>query len=152
MQGRLTKQSNELLNCVDFCTSILQGTNVLAFKHHVSAKVLAKLNSTEMEFWRRSVRISRKDKIRNTTIKQRMNVTRSLLDDIKTKQLQCYGHAQRMEDGRLPKEVMKWRPPGRSKRGNPKLARAEGIRRLMGEKGLVEEDWYNRHNWRKKII
>ena len=37
-----------------------------------------------MDFWRRSARISRKDKIRNTIIKQKMNVTRSLLDDIKT--------------------------------------------------------------------
>jgi hypothetical protein len=35
-----------------------------------------------------------------------MNVTRSLLDDIKTKQLQWYGHVQIMEEGRPPKEVM----------------------------------------------
>jgi len=63
------------------------------------------------------VRISRKDKIRNTKciIKQKMNVTGSLLDDIKIKQLQCYRHVQRMEEGRLPKEVMKWHPPGRRK-------------------------------------
>jgi hypothetical protein len=47
-----------------------------------------------MDFWRRSVRISRKDKIRNSTIKQKMNVIRSLLDDIKTEQLQWYGHVQ----------------------------------------------------------
>ena len=40
-----------------------------------------------MDFWRRSVRISRKDKIRKIIIKQKMNVTRSLLDDIKTQQL-----------------------------------------------------------------
>jgi len=26
-----------------------------------------------------------------------------------------------MEEGRLPKEVMKWRPPGRRKLGRPKL-------------------------------
>ena len=44
-----------------------------------------------------------------------MNVTGSLLDDIKIKQLQCYRHVQRMEEGRLPKEVMKWHPPGRRK-------------------------------------
>ena len=36
-----------------------------------------------MDFWRRSARISRKDKIRNTVIKQKLNVTRSVLDDIK---------------------------------------------------------------------
>jgi len=49
-----------------------------------------------------------------------------------------------MEEGRLTKEVMKWSPPGRRKRGTPKLTRAEGIRGLMGEKGLMEGDWNNR--------
>jgi len=81
-----------------------------------------------------------------------MNVVRSLLDDIKTKQLQWYGHVQRMEEGRLPKKVMKWSPPGRRKRGGPKLTWAEGIRDPMGGKGLMEEDWNDRGNWRKKII
>jgi hypothetical protein len=51
----------------------------------LKAKKAAKLNSTVMDFWRRSARISRKDKIRYTIIKQKVNVTRSILDDIKTK-------------------------------------------------------------------
>ena len=71
-----------------------------------------------------------------------MNVTRSLLDDIKTKQLKWYGHVQRMEEGS---------PPGRRKRGRPKATWAEGIRGMMGEKGLLEEDWNDRNKWRKKI-
>jgi hypothetical protein len=41
-----------------------------------------------------------------------MSVVRSLLDDVKTKQLQWYGYVERMEEGRLPKKVMKWSPPG----------------------------------------
>ena len=90
--------------------------------------------------------------IRDAIIKQKMNVARSLLEDIKTKQLQWYGHVQIMEEGRLPKEVTKWSPPGRRKRGRPKLTWTEGIRGLMGEKGLVEEDWNDRGNWRKNII
>jgi hypothetical protein len=40
--------------------------------------------------------ISKKDKIRNNIIKQKMDVTKSFLDDIKTKQLQWYGRVQRM--------------------------------------------------------
>jgi len=64
-----------------------------------------------------------------------MDAVRSLLEDIKTKQLQWYGHVQRMEEERLPKEVRKWSPPGRRKRGRPKLTWAEGIRGLMGRKG-----------------
>jgi hypothetical protein len=67
-----------------------------------------------------------------------MNVTRFLLEDIKTKQLQRYGHVQRMEEGRLPKEVLKWRPSGRRKRGRPKLTWAEGIRGMMVKRGLME--------------
>jgi len=74
------------------------------------------------------------------------------MDDIKTKQLQWYGHVQRMEEGRLPKEVMNLRPLGRRKRGRPKLTWTKRIGGLMGEKGLMEEDWNDRGNWRKKII
>jgi hypothetical protein len=38
------------------------------------------------------------------------------------------------------------------KRGRPKLIWAEGIRRMMGENGLKEEDRTDRSNWREKII
>jgi hypothetical protein len=74
-----------------------------------------------------------------------------ILEDIKTKQLQKYGHVQRMPEGRLPKEVLEWRQSGRQKRGRSKLTCAEGIREMMGEKGLKEEDWADRSNWRRKI-
>ena len=86
---------------------------------------------------------------RYTIIKQKMNVLKYLLDDIKTKQLQWYGHVQRIEEGRLPKEVMKWSPLRRRTRGRHKLTWAEGIRGPMGEKRLMEEDWNDRDNWRK---
>jgi hypothetical protein len=80
-----------------------------------------------------------------------MNVTRFLLDDVKTKQLQWDGHVQRMEEGRLPKWVLEWRLSERRKRGRPKLTWAEGIRGMMGEKGLQEEDWTDRNTWRRNI-
>jgi hypothetical protein len=41
---------------------------------------------------------------------------------------------------------------GVPKRGRPKLTWAEGIRGMMGEKGVMEEDWADRGKWRKKII
>jgi hypothetical protein len=40
---------------------------------------------------------------------------------------------------RLQKEVIKWRPSGRRKRGRPKLTWAEGIRGLIGRKGIGGE-------------
>ena len=67
-------------------------------------------------------------------------------------QLKWYGPVQRMEEGRLPKKKgVKWSPPGRRKLGRPKATWAEGIRGLMGGKGLMEEDWKDRDKWKKKI-
>ena len=80
-----------------------------------------------------------------------MNLTWSLLDDIKTKQLQWYGRVQRIEEKRVPKNVNNFSPRGRTKRGRPKLTWAEGIRGLMGEKELIEKDWNDRDKL-KKII
>ena len=66
-------------------------------------------NGSKTEFHRSGLSATfgsnfQKDKIRNTIIKQEMNVVKSLLDDIKTQQLKWYGHVQRMEEGRLPKK------------------------------------------------
>jgi hypothetical protein len=47
---------------------------------------------------------------------------------------------------------MKWRPAARRKLRRPKLTWAEGIRELMGGKGLVKEECNHGHNWRKEII
>jgi len=47
---------------------------------------------------------------------------------------------------------MKLRPPGRRKRGRPQRTWADAIRGVMGEKGLMEDDWNDRSNWRKKIL
>ena len=46
---------------------------------------------------------------------------------------------------------MKWSPPGRRKRGRSEAIWVEGIRGLLGEKGLMEEDWNDRDKWNKKI-
>ena len=83
----------------------------------LEAKTVAKLNSTGVDFWRRSARISRKDKIRNNIIKQKMNVTMSLLEDIKTKQLKSYGHIKRMKEGRLQKKSYEMEPTRKTKTG-----------------------------------
>jgi len=53
--------------------------------------------------------------------------------------------------GETTKNVTKWSPPGRRKRGRPKTTLAEGIRGLMGENGLIGEDWKNRDKWKKKV-
>jgi len=53
--------------------------------------------------------------------------------------------------GETTKNFMKWSPPGRRKRVRPKTTWTEGIRGLLGEKGLIEGDWNDRGKWKKKI-
>jgi len=53
----------------------------------LKTKTVAKVNSKETDFWQRPARISRKDKIGNTVIKQKVNTVRSVLYDCKPKQL-----------------------------------------------------------------
>jgi hypothetical protein len=99
------------------------------FIHIEWCKTTEKLNSTEMDFWRRSARISRKDKMRNNVIKKKMNVTRSLLDDVKTKQLQWYGQSKGWRGGDCQKEYWNGDRQGEGK---------GAVLNLPGRRGLEE--------------
>ena len=64
---------------------------------------ISKLNSTEMDFWRRSARISRRDRIKSSAIIENMNVQNSITDLIK----KWYGHVKRMTEVRFLKKKKK---------------------------------------------
>ena len=68
------------------------------------------VETTEMDALRRSSRISRKERIRNVTIKQQIGLEETIVKEIEQNQLTWYGHVQRMAEGRLPKIVLKWIP------------------------------------------
>lgn len=72
-----------------------------------------KLLALELDFWRQSVRMSRKDKSANHEIREKLGLQNSIWDDINTKQLMWYVHVQRMTD----------------KRQNNKRCRREGERK-----------------------
>mgnify|MGYP000580765113 CR=1 FL=1 len=110
-----------------------------------------KLRATELDFWRRSARKSRRDKIKNVEIKQIMNVEKDIVEVINGKRLQRYGHILKMNDGKLPKEVMRWTPEGTNRKGRPNENWMEGMRRCMGLKELQDVDALNREQWREKI-
>jgi len=43
-----------------------------------------------------------------------------ILDDITRKQLIWYGHVEKMDQTRLPKIMIHWKPEGRKKLGSPR--------------------------------
>jgi len=100
----------------------------------LKAKTVAKLNSTEMGFWWRPARISRKDKIRNTIIKQKLNVVRSLLD-LKPKIFSGEGMFKEWKRGDCQKKL--WNGVHQEEENEADL-------KIPGQKGL--EDWWEKRD------
>jgi hypothetical protein len=112
-----------------------------------------KLPATEMDFWR-SARKSRKEKIRNVTIREIMEVGTNILEVIEEKRLRWFGHVKRMPGNRLPLKVLEWEPEGTRRRGRPKerWILVDGVRRSMTNHGLTEEDTTDRDRWRNLVL
>jgi hypothetical protein len=101
-----------------------------------------------MDFWRRSVRKSRKEKVRNGTIREIMEVGKIILEVTEEKRLQWFGHVKRMPGNRLPLKMLEWEPEGTRRRGRLKERWIYGVRRSMTNHGLIEEDTRDRDRWR----
>jgi hypothetical protein len=69
-----------------------------------------RVEATEMDTLRRSSRISRKERIKNVTIRQQTGLEVTIVKEIEQSRLTLYGHVQRMAEGRLPKIALKWMP------------------------------------------
>jgi hypothetical protein len=79
-----------------------------------------RVEATEMDALRRSSRISRKERIRNLTIRQQNRLEEIIIKEIEQNQLTWYGHVRRMVEERLPKITLKWMPKQKRARGRPK--------------------------------
>jgi len=73
-----------------------------------------------MDFWRRSAGRSRLEKATNDKITEIMKVETTIVDEIQHRQLIWYGHVERMELTRIPKQILKWTPTEKRKRGRPR--------------------------------
>ncbi|KAJ9581815.1 hypothetical protein L9F63_003884 [Diploptera punctata] len=110
-----------------------------------------KILAVEMDGIRRSARVSRLERRRNEEVRQMMDMEETVVERIERRALQWYGHVRRMEDDRWPKTLLEWSPSGRRKRGRPRTTWRGEIHRLMNGRGLEEEKWRDRQEWRMGI-
>jgi hypothetical protein len=82
-----------------------------------------RLQAVEMDYLRRSARVSRLQHVNNQEIRTRMNAEESKIDRIKNKCLTWLGHVLRMEEERWPKQLYQWKPPGK---GNEEDQKSHG--------------------------
>jgi hypothetical protein len=61
-----------------------------------------------MDFWRRSARKSIKEKVRDVTIREIMEVGKNILEVTEEKRLRLFGHAKRISGNRLPLKILEW--------------------------------------------
>jgi hypothetical protein len=105
-----------------------------------------------IENWRRSARKSRKEKFRNGTIREIMEVGKNILEVIEEKRLRWFGNVKRMPGNRLPLKILEWEPEGTRRRGRPKERWTDGVRRSMTNHALTEEDTRDRDRWRNLVL
>ena len=78
-----------------------------------------KLLAFKMKCYRRILRISWKDMMKNEDIRKKISKERTIVDTIKKRKLELFGHIYRMEDKRLIKHILFSRMDGKSRRGRP---------------------------------
>ena len=91
--------------------------------------------------------LDKEERIRNVTIRQQIGLEETIIKETEQNQLTCYGHVQRMAEGRLPKIALKWMPKQKRARGRPKKNWMEGIRDGMKERNLNEGQREDRKQW-----
>jgi len=103
-----------------------------------------RVEATEMDALRRSSKISRKEIIRNVTIRQQIGLEETIIKETEQNQLTWYGHVQRMVERRLPKIASKWMPKQKRARGRRKKNWMKGKRKAVNERNLNEGQWEDR--------
>lgn len=109
-----------------------------------------KIDAVEMDFLRRSCRISRLEHIPNIEIRQRTNRIFRTTERIETRQLIWYGHVRRMEEHRWPRKAFEYTPPNKRKRGRPTTTWLNGVMTTMRDRAINEDAWRDKNMWRSK--
>jgi len=89
-----------------FKSSLLYGSETRRLTENNKRRV----EDTEMDALRKFSGISRKERIRNVTIRQQIGLEKPIIKETEQNQLTWYSHVQRMAEGRLPKITLKWMP------------------------------------------
>jgi hypothetical protein len=154
-----------MLNSILWSRNILHGAKLTVYNAKVKSiltygvetwtvkqKHRNKLLATEMDYLRRSARISQLDKIRNEAFRTKMGIKKNIVQETEEQQLRWYGHIKRMEDRKTVKQVAEWNPQGKRKRGRPVNTWKDGIRESMKRRELKDKEYMDRDLWGRKII
>ena len=87
------------------------------WQHYVADK--KRINAFHQRCLRKILKVTYKDRVTNLEILQRTG-KRNMHETLQERRLRWFGHVMRMGEDRIPKRVLKWKPPGKRKRGHPR--------------------------------
>ena len=109
---------------------LLYGSGVLS----LTTKTESKLQAAEMRVLRTIQGVTRRDRIRNTTIRTELQVT-PLLEEMEQNRLRWYGHEMSMEEDKPPKRYLIWKPEGKRPVGPPRKRWMKGVEAALDNRG-----------------
>lgn len=115
----------------------------------VSKRNENRLRALQMDWARRSCRVSRIEHITNEEIKRKINMSSTIIDVVEGKRLMWYGHLRRMNSNRWPSRIWEWVPKERRKKGRPRNTWMKGVVETMTNRQIEEGTWENRGEWRR---
>ena len=92
-----------------------------------------RIQATEMLYLRAVNGVTRMDRIRNDTIRHELQVL-PVLSHIEEKQLQWFGHLQRMKSERITKRIWQAKTQRKRHRGRPKMSWNDEVRKILNKR------------------
>jgi hypothetical protein len=104
-----------------------------------------------MKYLRRTVNKTRRDRIRNQTIRNSLQLE-PLSSYIQRHQLRWYGHMVRMSENRPPRKAWECKPAGRRGKGCPRLIWNDNMMAALEERNIDGQEAgsiaADRNRWR----
>uniref|UniRef100_A0A146KQ35 RNA-directed DNA polymerase from mobile element jockey n=1 Tax=Lygus hesperus TaxID=30085 RepID=A0A146KQ35_LYGHE len=97
-----------------------------------TSKTESRIQAAEMRYLRRVVGATRRDRIRNTTIRSSLNLE-PLSGRVRRHQLSWFGHVQRMPEARYPRMALEARSEGSRPRGRRRITWADNIQTSLNQ-------------------
>ncbi len=111
---------------------LLYNSETWALKEETKRRLLV----FEMTCLRRITGISRKDKIRNTTIRKRAGVEEDIVQKITRNRLRYFGHVVRMPSSRFPNMALYGQVHGQRSIGRPRMRWIDNVKKDCERVGL----------------
>ena len=116
----------------------------------MSGKHENKLLVFEMAALRRMLGVSRRDKIRNVDIRERLGVKETLVQKVYQRQHTWLGHVWRMNNERIAKFALEGKVEGKRRVGKPKISwLPTALKRCGLNLGEAIETANNRSDWKR---